>query len=90
LASAPPGSTSDRSADGEQTERRDHGTEEAYTADDQHEDLGQHGNRIAAQLQAAGEIGPALKREFAALKKNGTIKRLANKYDLPLKAFGLK
>jgi polar amino acid transport system substrate-binding protein len=35
-------------------------------------------------------VGPALMRELAALKKNGTTKGLAKKYDLPLKDFGLK
>jgi polar amino acid transport system substrate-binding protein len=35
-------------------------------------------------------VGPALKREFAALKKNGTLRRLASKYRVPLRDFGLK
>lgn len=35
-------------------------------------------------------VGPALRREFAALKKNGTLYRLANKYNLPPKDFDLK
>jgi polar amino acid transport system substrate-binding protein len=35
-------------------------------------------------------VGTALKREIAALKKNGAIKRLAKKYHLPPKDFGLK
>jgi polar amino acid transport system substrate-binding protein len=35
-------------------------------------------------------VGPALKRELKALKKNGTMKRLARKYHLPLKDLGLK
>jgi polar amino acid transport system substrate-binding protein len=35
-------------------------------------------------------VGPALKREIVALKKNGTMKRLAKKYHLPPKDLGLK
>jgi polar amino acid transport system substrate-binding protein len=35
-------------------------------------------------------VGPALRREFKALKGNGQLKRLAKKYNLPLKDFGLK
>ena len=35
-------------------------------------------------------VGPALKREFKALKASGALKRLAKKYNLPLKDFGLK
>jgi polar amino acid transport system substrate-binding protein len=35
-------------------------------------------------------IGPGLKSAIAALKANGTLKRLANKYHLPLGDFGLK
>jgi polar amino acid transport system substrate-binding protein len=35
-------------------------------------------------------VGPALKREFKALKGNGGLRRLAKKYNLPLKDLGLK
>jgi polar amino acid transport system substrate-binding protein len=35
-------------------------------------------------------VGPSLRREFAALKRNGTLRRLANKYHVPLRDFGLQ
>lgn len=35
-------------------------------------------------------FGPALRKAFARLKTNGTIRRLAKKYSLPLSDFGLK
>jgi polar amino acid transport system substrate-binding protein len=38
----------------------------------------------------APAVGPALRRELAALKANGVLKALAKKYNLPLSDLGLK